>query len=138
MAAPWGHVRIQRTCWSTHRISLKTEKKVFFPVNSHLWKRPVLYIPQIRRSRAFIQHQEFSKHTPLLTPSHRAFHTSQLLSEVSPDEGKSQARRRANLFISKRCHIPAATCMLAGWAHCKSQLGGRPAGRGWSLEMGYF
>lgn len=46
---------------------------------------------------------------------------------VSPDKGKSQAERGANLFISK--HKPDPSCdMYTGSAHCARELGGRAGG----------
>lgn len=46
---------------------------------------------------------------------------------VFPDKGKFQARRGANLFISK--HKPDSSWdMYTGSAHCKTELGGRAGG----------
>lgn len=147
MAAPWGHTALtpELVDMLVHTQHLPERQGagggLSFPCQQpSVEETSALHTPPLKSA------DELSRYPP--PPSHRALPRARRLQDrqahlsftqrLSPDKGKSQARRGANLFISKCSRIPAATCMLAGWAHCKSQLGGRAAGRGWGLGMGYF
>lgn len=88
MAALWGHVQSQCTCWSSHRISLKNrgKKKRLSSLSAAICGRdPSAAHPKSGDLEPLSNIKSFQGTHPLLTPSHKAFpHISASLRSCLP------------------------------------------------------